>query len=278
MAGRELIVNFAPTGMVPTKAMTPYVPIDPEEIAEQVQQAYEIGITLAHLHARDEASGAPTYKKEVYSRILEKIRRFCPELVICFSLSGRNFNTFEFRSEAIELRPDMGSLTLSSLNFPNQSSVNDPEMIRKLALKMKEYGVHPELEVFDLGMLQYAKYLIEKQILEAPYYVNIIAGNIAGLQATPAHLGQAIQDLPPGAWWALGGIGRQQLDANTIAIASGGGVRVGLEDNIYYDLQRRILATNADLLKRVHNIANMFERPVMSPKTFGDMGFYNKKL
>lgn len=273
----KLILNFTPTGMIPTKAMTPHVPVSVSEIVEQVHAACEIGITLAHLHARDEQTGAPTYRKSVYRDIIEGIRKHCPELVICLSLSGRDFNEFDKRSEAIELRPDMGSLTLSSLNFPRQASVNAPDMIQALAQKMTDFGVHPELEVFDLGMIHYAHYLIKKAIIGPPYYVNIILGNLAGMQTDLTEVGLAIKQLPANSWWALGGIGRQQLQANAIAIAAGGGVRVGLEDNLYFDRDKNVLAQNSELLKRIHQLAQIFERPVMTPAEFGGLGFYNSR-
>lgn len=271
-----LVINFVPTGMVPTKAMSPNVPITVAEIVEQVHEAYEIGITLVHLHAREEIDGSPTWKAEVYGRIFEGIRQYCADLPLCASLSGRNYNVFEKRSEVLKLRPDMGSLTLSSLNFVSQPSTNSPDMIQQLALKMLEEGVIPELEVFDLGMLHYGHYLIRKKILQAPFYVNLITGNIAGLQTNLAEVGVALNQLPPDAFWALGGIGQQQLAANTLAIASGGGVRVGLEDNLYYDQSRKTLATNASLLRRVHELAAVFERPIMAPSAFGNLGFYNR--
>jgi 3-keto-5-aminohexanoate cleavage enzyme len=272
----KLILNFTPTGMVPTKNMTPNVPIQTNEIIEQVHEATEIGITLVHLHARDE-NGEPTWKKEIYGNIMDGIRRFCPDLVLCISLSGRNFNEFEKRSESLELYPDMGSLTLSSLNFPKQTSVNSPEMIQKLAQKMLDFGVHPELEVFDLGMIHYGQFLINKGFIKPPFYWNIIAGNVAGLQTDLMELGLAVKQLPTDSFWAFGGIGKQQLSANMLAIATNGGVRVGLEDTIFYDNDRKIMATNADLLRRIHVLADLSERPVMSPSEFGALGFYNSK-
>jgi 3-keto-5-aminohexanoate cleavage enzyme len=272
----KLILNFTPTGMVPTKTMTQNVPIQINEIIEQVHEATEIGITLVHLHAREEC-GKPTWKKEIYGEIMDGIRHFCPDLVLCISLSGRNFNEFEKRSEALELLPDMGSLTLSSLNFSQQASVNAPEMIQKLAQKMLDFGVHPELEVFDLGMIHYGQFLINKGFLKPPFYWNIIAGNVAGMQTDLLELGLAVKQLPAESLWAFGGIGKQQLSANMLAIASGGGVRIGLEDNIFYDNSRKISATNADLIRRIHLLADISERPVMSPAEFGALGFYNSK-
>jgi 3-keto-5-aminohexanoate cleavage enzyme len=271
----DLIINFTPTGMVPTKSMTPHVPVTVNEIVEEVHEAYELGITLVHLHAREADTGEPTWKKEVYGPILEQLRRLCPDLVLCVSLSGRNFNEFEKRSAPIELYPDMGSLTLSSLNFPRQASVNSPDMIQQLAQKMLDYGVKPELEVFDIGMIHYARYLISKHLLKPPYYFNLLFGNVAGLQADPAEIGISLHALPERSFWALAGIGKQQLQMNTLAIAFGGGVRVGIEDNIFYDRDRLKLATNIEMIRRIHQLAEIFERPVMKPETLGNLGFYN---
>jgi len=205
------------------------------------------------------------------------LRKYAPELVICLSLSGRNVQEFSLRSEPIELSPDMGSLTLASLNFPGQASVNSPETIKNLALKMTQYGVNPELEVFDPGMINYAKYLIGKSLVREPYYFNIILGNIASMQAGPLEIGMSVSALPPNSYWSLGGIGNSQLTANSMAIALGGGVRVGLEDNIYYDTERKRLCTNLELLERIYILAEIHEREIMSSKEFGTLGFYNKK-
>lgn len=261
--------------MIPTKSMTPHVPVSVSEIVEQVCEAAELGITLVHLHARDEQTGEPTWEPDVYARIMAGIRHYHSELPLCLSLSGRNFNEFEKRAAAIELQPDMGSLTLGSFNFPRQASVNSPDMIVRLAEKMHRFGVHPELETFDLGMIHYGRYLIAKNILHPPFYWNIIAGNVAGLQDNPAELNLAVSLLPEGSLWAYGGIGRQQLSANSLALATGGGVRVGLEDNIYFDSARAELATNVQLLKRIHELCQLQERTLMSPAAFGQAGFYN---
>lgn len=273
----KLIVNFVPTGMIPTKEMTPHVPISSTEIAEQVHEAYEIGITMVHLHARDEDSGEPTYRKGCYEAIISSIRKYCPDLILCVSLSGRNVKEFEKRSEPIELEPDMGSLTLSSLNFPKSASLNSPEIVVRLAQKMKDYGVKPELEVFDLGMINYAKYMYKKGIISPPFYFNIIVGNIAGMQPNLSHLGASVNDLPAKSYWSFGGIGNQQLEANTIAIAAGGGVRIGLEDNIFYDRNRSKKATNKELVLRIHQLASIFEREIMKPSELGKLGFYNSR-
>jgi 3-keto-5-aminohexanoate cleavage enzyme len=265
----DLIVNFTPTGMIPTKEMTPHVPISAEEIVEDVRRAVDIGITMVHLHARDAATGKSTYRAEVFGEIIAGIRSFSKDLIVCVSLSGRNISEFEKRAEPLllegDLKPDMGSLTLSSLNFNRVASVNSPEMILKLANEMKSRGILAELEAFDAGMINYGKYLERKGILEPPHYFNLLLGNIACAQADLLHTGIMIHDLPDNSFWSLAGIGNYQWMMNSIAIVSGGGVRVGLEDNIWFDTARTQLASNSDLLHRIHRLAEATERKVMTP-------------
>ncbi len=266
----DLIVNFTPTGMIPTKEMTPHVPVSVAEIVEAVQQAVEIGISMVHLHARDEVTGEPTYKAQVYEKIIAGIRSFSEELIVCVSLSGRNFKELAQRAEPLQLagqvKPDMGSLTLSSLNFNNVASLNAPDTIMALAEEMQARGVLAELEAFDSGMINYARYLHRKGLLAPPFYFNLLLGNIACAQADLLHAGIMIRDLPDHSYWSLAGIGNSQLPMNSVAIAAGGGVRVGLEDNIYYDPERTRLATNADLLRRIHTVAQANGRRLMTPR------------
>jgi len=265
----NLIIDFTPTGMIPTKEMTPYVPVTVQEIVENVHEAVEIGITMVHLHARDEQTGEPTYKAEVYGEIIAGIRKFSSDLVICVSLSGRTFSEFEKRVEPLRLegnvKPDMGSLTLSSVNFNKEASVSSPDMIQAIVREMKRRGILPELEAFDSGMINYAKYLESKGLLEPPHYFNLILGNIACAQADLLHVGVMLRDLPPNSLWSLGGVGDYQLMMNSVAIATGSGVRVGLEDNIWYDPGRTRLARNADLIRRIHRLAEANERKIMTP-------------
>jgi 3-keto-5-aminohexanoate cleavage enzyme len=267
-----MILNLTPTGMVPTKAMTPYVPISVVEIVEEVLWCHgSHGITSVHLHARDE-KGEPTHRKDVYGEIIEGIRRKAPEIVICVSLSGRSVQELSKRSDPLrlegKLRPDMGSLTLSSLNFSNQASVNDPSIVQALANLMENFGVLPELEIFDLGMVNYAKYLLSRGHIRAPLYANVFLGNIAGAQLDLAHAGLLIRDLPPDTLWSFGGIGDAQFQANALAAISGGGVRVGLEDSIYLDRERQTLATNMRMVERAHSLAKLVGRRVMTPNEF----------
>jgi uncharacterized protein (DUF849 family) len=264
----DTIINFTPTGMLPTKAITPHVPLSVSEIIEDVHRAHEIGITMVHLHVRDETTGAPAWEAERYARIIEGIRAFARDLILCVSLSGRDFKTFEQRSDVLrldgEVKPDMASLTLGSLNFNRQASINEPDMIQALAGEMLARGIVPELEAFDTGMINYARYLEKKGLLRPPHYFNLIVGNIACAQPDLLHVGVMVRDLPPGAFWSIGGIGNAQLPMNMLGIAVGGGVRVGLEDNIWYDAERTRLATNADYLRRIHDVISAAGRRPMA--------------
>jgi uncharacterized protein (DUF849 family) len=130
-------------------------------------------------------------------------------------------------------------------------------MIQDLAGTMMAKGIKPELEVFDLGMINYAKYLIRKKLIGPPYYVNFILGNIACAQSDLLHLGLLIKELPGQTYWSAGGVGDDQFQTNVMALVAGGGVRIGLEDNIFYDRRRTKLATNRDLINRIIDVAHM---------------------
>lgn len=262
-----LILNLAPTGMVPTKAMSPHVPVSVPEIVADAKTCVALGVNMLHLHARDDA-GQPTYKKEIYARLIGSIREACPEVVICVSLSGRNFGSFEQRAEPLsltgDLKPDMGSLTLASMNFGQTASVNSPEMIQRLAGRMAEAGIKPELEVFDSGMVNYAHFLQHKGLIKPPFYFNLILGNVATAQAKPANLGLMMSELPPGSVWTGGGVGAAQLSMNTMGMLFGQGARVGLEDYLWLDPERRRLATNPEMVKRCTELAATFCKTVAS--------------
>lgn len=265
---KPLILNFTPTGMLPTKEQTPHVPTSPAEISRDVNACVDLGASMIHLHARDDA-GQPTYCKEVFSDIIGRIRMHHPDLVLIASTSGRTYSEFGQRADVLDLegslRPDMGSLTLSSINFNKVASINSPDMIMRLAERMQERGIKPELEVFDLGMVNYAHYLIKKGLLTPPYYFNIILGNIAAAQAKLLHLGLIVSELPPDSIWSVGAVGDAQVTMNAVGVACADGVRVGIEDNIYLDEDRTVLATNADLVGRIRRIADGLGRPLASP-------------
>jgi uncharacterized protein (DUF849 family) len=264
----KLIINAAITGIVPTKKNTPHVPITPQEIIVDALKCVQAGASVLHLHARDSA-GRPTYKADVFKEIIWGIRSKAPEVIICATTSGRVDNYFECRSEVLRLtgdyKPDMASLTLGSMNFPQTESVTTPEMIQQLALLMLEKGIKPELEVFETGMLNYALYLHRKGFLQSKMYFNLLLGSLGTMPARIIDLDHLLTLLPPECTWAGAGIGRFQLPINILSILKGGQVRVGLEDNIYYDCHKQELATNEQLIQRLVKFAQSRGREVATP-------------
>lgn len=267
------IINFTPTGTQTTRENS-FAPLIPNEIIESVHEANELGISIVHLHARDEVTLENTYKKEVYQKIIEGIKKHCPELLICVSLTGRNFPELEKRSEVLQLLPDMGSLTMSSLNFPSGASVNQPNMILSLINEMNKYGVQPEIECFDTGMLNYTNYLISKGKLTPPYHINLILGNIYNGQCDLSNLASIKANLPSNSYTCLGGIGSQQLKSNLYGLLEFDGVRIGLEDNLY--LKEKEKTTNIELLKRTHRIMNELDMTYSTSKELKQLGYGNK--
>ena len=260
-----LIINVCLTGMIPTKNSTKYVPVSVDEIVKDAISVYDAGARIVHLHARD-TKGIPTYEARYYEDIITTIRRERPDLVCCVSTSGRNFKEIEQRSEVLYLtgkaKPDMASLTLGSLNFATGPSINSLDMIQQLAMIMKEKGIKPELEVFDTGMINVAKYLERHEIIGGNKYFNILLGNINTAPATIGDMAHLSTSLPKDSIWAAAGLGGFQLPMNTAAIVAGGHVRVGLEDSIYYDYKQNVLATNTDLVHRIVRITKELQREI----------------
>jgi 3-keto-5-aminohexanoate cleavage enzyme len=265
----ELIINLCPTGMVPTREQTPHVPLTPAEVAADARRCADMGASIVHVHPRDE-SGSPTQSAARAAEFFTAIRTAAPDVVLCATTSGRIVSDLEPRAAVLEIegniKPEMASLTLGSLNFPTQASVNAPETIKGLAQRMADRGIVPEWEVFDLGMLDFAQYLRGHGLLADPVYANILLGSLGTLSATPLNLALAVERLPSGATWAATGVGRFQFAVHKWAIAMGGHVRVGLEDNIWFDDARTELATNPRLVERVVAVARAMGREPATPE------------
>lgn len=269
MKSEKLIINAALTGIVPTKDQNPYVPLSPAEIAADAEKVCELGASMLHIHARDN-DGKPTYRKEIYKEIIERIRDRCSDVIIAVSTSGRRTKELSHRMEVLELRgnvkPDMASLTLGSMNFPQEYSVNSPEAILGLLSKMKEAEIKPELEIFDTGMANYAKFLLRKKHLEGRCYGNLLLGSLGTMPAAPRNFVHLVDELPENLLWAATGVGQFAFDVQCLAIAAGGHVRVGIEDSIYMDKEKTELATNEKLVRRIRGVAESMGREVASPR------------
>ena len=269
------IINFTPTGTQTTRDNS-FAPLLPSEIIEEVHEAYEYGITLTHIHSRNPDTLKNSSDKNYYKPIIEGIRKHCPNLTICVSLTGRFEPNIDRRTEVLELLPDMGSLTMSSLNFPTGESINSPDTILKLIEKMDQYGVTPEIECFDSGMLNYTNYLIKKGILKDPHYINVILGNMYNAQSDVASLNSIIQNKPNNSLLCLGGIGKEQLPSNLLGLLYVDGIRIGLEDNLYYT--NKVKTTNIKLLQRIRKIMDEMGLGVLSPLDFKNLGYGNRKI
>jgi 3-keto-5-aminohexanoate cleavage enzyme len=265
----KVIINLAMTGWIPTRTQSVHVPMSVEEIITDACAGVACGASILHVHARED-DGAPSYDAERYATIIRGIRAQHPQAVITVTTSGRKTSDLLQRTAALRLqgadRPDMASLTLGSMNFTDGASINDPETIQRLAGMMRECGVKPELEVFDLGMIHYAKVLIRKELIDPPYYFNLILGNIASAQTDLLHLAVLLRELPPDSIWALGGIGRYQQTANNLAAVMADGARTGLEDNLWLDAARTQMASNTQLVQRVVDVARAAGREVATPE------------
>jgi len=265
--GTPLILNLACTGAIPTRSMSPYVPLSQGEIVEDVARCLELGVQMVHLHARD-AQGVQTPNPDVYGRLIEDIRRLPGgrQALLCVTTSGRYTADVETRARVLDLdggaRPDMASLTLSSLNFAQSASVNAPDTIRELAARMQAKGIRPELEVFDLGMANFVRVLCKENLITRPLYVNVMLGNIAGAQADALQLAAILAALPEDCIVSIAGLGRSQLTATGLGLLLTDGVRIGLEDNLWLDTQRTQPASNCTLIQRTLRLAAEFERPL----------------
>jgi len=267
------IINFTPTGTQTTRDNS-LAPLTPNEIIESVHEANEVGISIVHLHAKDEVTLKNTYKKEVYQKIIEGIKKHCPKLLVCVSLTGRNFPELEKRAEVLQLYPDMGSLTMSSLNFPSGASINQPEIILSLIKEMDKYGVQPEIECFDTGMLNYTNYIISKNILTPPYHINIILGNMYNGQCDLGTLSTIKHNLPSNSFTCLGGIGLQQLKSTVYGLLEFDGIRIGLEDNLYYKDKEK--TTNIELKKELTGLMDELNMEHYTSTELREKGYGNK--
>lgn len=265
---RKLLINAALTGMKHRKSDNPHLPVTPKEISEVALEAASLGAAIVHLHARD-ANEEPTPDPSVYAEIISRIREKNTSLIICVTSSGRNWQELEKRSAVLrlsdDLKPDMVSLTLGSMNFPAQASINSPEVIQTLARGMLERNIKPELEVFEAGMIDYAKYLIRKGWLRQPAYFNLILGSLGTMNASQNHLSYLVSQLPVFSTWSASGVGRSHGLVREMAVKMGGGLRTGLEDYLYLDMDKKKPATNSDLIRQALDAAVGNGREIATP-------------
>jgi 3-keto-5-aminohexanoate cleavage enzyme len=258
----KLIITAALTGAETTKADNPHLPITPEEITQAAYDAYQAGAAIVHIHGRDE-KGEASQDIEIYRQISEMIRERS-DLIIQLSIGGGVGMSPQERSAPLALRPEMATLTTGTVNFGDGVFLNPRSIIEQFAAKMKELGIKPEVEIFDLGMISNALDLVKKGLLSEPIHFNFVLGVPGGCSATVKNLLHMVEMIPPNSTWQVAGIGRHELPLAVAAIILGGHVRVGFEDNIYYS--KGVLAkSNAQLVERIVRIAGEMGRDIATP-------------
>lgn len=256
-----LVITCAPVGAEVRPDQTPHLPYTPQLLGETARAVREAGGSIIHVHCRND-DGTNTHSVERFREAYEAIRAQS-DLIVQFSTGGAIGMTPEERASVLELRPEMATLTCGSVNFGDEIFENSFPIMRGILKKMKEYGVRPELEIFDKGHIANARKLARERALSLPQHVDLVLGVPGGLEATVQNLADLVDALPDGCTWSVAGIGKQQLPMAMTAIAMGGHVRVGLEDNLFYSRGR--LARNEELVARVARIAAEAGRPVATP-------------
>ncbi len=259
----KLIITAAVIGSAPTRDMNPYIPYSPAEIADEALRCWRAGAAIVHVHVRNPETGQPAFEKEMFREVVERVRADSDMLVnlttSAFNLEGPRVG--ERRLIPLELKPDLCSLDVGSMNFRGRVFVNPPDWGEMAAKRMREAGVKPEMEVFDLGHTIQARHLFEKGLVNDPPYFQICLGVAWGADATIESLLTLKARLPNGSQWSVLGTGPSQLPLTTHALLLGGHVRVGFEDNLY--LSRGVLAeTNAQFVERAVSLARLLQREV----------------
>lgn len=256
-----LIITCAPVGAEIRPEQTPHLPYTPQLLGETARAVREAGASILHVHCRND-DGTNTHSVERFGQAYEAIRAQS-DLIVQFSTGGAIGMTPQERAAVLELRPEMATLTCGSVNFGDDIFENSFPIMRGLLKKMNEFGVRPELEIFDKGHLANARRLARERLLFFPQHVDFVLGVPGGLEATVQNLCDLVDDLPEGCTWSVAGIGKRQLPMAMAAIAMGGHVRVGLEDNLFY--RRGRLARNDELVARVARLAAEAGRTIATP-------------
>ena len=262
---QPLIITVAITGAVPKKKDNPAVPVTPAEQVESTQQAFEAGASLVHIHVRnpDESPGSDP---DMYGRVQEGVRKYCPGMIVQFSTGGRGREQTK-RGAMLYLKPDMASLATGSVNFPTAIYENPPDFVEGLAKAMIENDIKPEVEVFDLAMLYNAANLVKKGLLKDPPHVQFVMGIQNAMPARKSifdFLRSELKEVLPNATWVAAGTGRFQWEVNKWCMEAGGHVRTGLEDNLKIEADR-LAASNAELVKKVVDNCSKYGRRAATP-------------
>jgi uncharacterized protein (DUF849 family) len=268
----RVVIGAALTGALTTRDQCEQIPYTPGEIAEDAAAAREAGASVAHIHARTD-DGAPTFETEVYREIHEAVRERT-DIVINFS-TGAVGEPVESRLEYLSsVEPEMAALNMGSMNYAKYSDSREEFVfdmvfenpfseIRELLETMNGHGITPELECFDTGHVGNVRPFLESGVLSRPVHFSLVMGVLGGIPASVENLAHQVRGLPEDATWQVIGISRDQWQLIAAALAMGGNVRVGLEDNFY--LPDGEMATNAELVQQAADLARDVGREPATP-------------
>ncbi len=261
------IISAALTGNWGDKSKNPALPMTPEEIADSAYEAYQAGAAMVHIHMRDE-EGHPTMRVDLFEKTIRLIQEKCDVIINMTSSGGHSLDGMapdETRMLPFKkLKPEMGSYDCGTMNWLHQTIFeNNPQFLENLGHLYQDVGTKPEIEIFDIGMLDTAKYYIKKGVLKPPCHFQFIMGAPGGMAGTVSNLAYIQSQLPEGSTWSASGLSKNHIPIMLAALALGGHVRVGLEDNLYY--AHGILAdSNAQLVARA---ADVIRSAGMEPAT-----------
>lgn len=258
----KLIITAAISGAEVSKDHNPAVPYTVEEVAREAESAYKAGASIIHLHVRED-DGTPTQSKERFKECMDAIKERCPDVIIQPSTGGAVGMTDEERLQPTELMPEMATLDCGTLNFGgDEIFVNTENTIKNFATIMNERNIKPEIEVFDKGMVDYAIRFNKQGFIKSPMHFDFVLG--VQMSASARDLAFMVDSIPEGSTWTVAAVGRHQFPMAAIGIAMGGHVRVGFEDNIFYD--KGVLAeSNGQLVERVVRLAKELGREIATP-------------
>jgi 3-keto-5-aminohexanoate cleavage enzyme len=269
---KQVVITAALTGVLATRDQCPAIPYTPKEIAEEAKRSADAGASIVHIHART-PEGGPDWSVETFREILGEVRART-DVIVNFSTGAVGVPAEDRIAHIRELKPDIGALNMGSMNYAIYSSkkkafyhdhvfANPFRDIQFFLQAMNEAGVRPELECFDTGHVANTGPLIDMGVLRPPYQFSLIMGVLGGIPGTTRHLQNQVDTLPDGSLWQVIGIGLNQWSLAASALAMGGNVRVGLEDNFYVE-EGRMAASNAELVEKAARLARDVGRPIAS--------------
>lgn len=258
----KLIITAALTGAEVTREQQPALPISPEEVAQAAWECAQAGAAIVHVHARN-PDGSSTQNAQAYQAIIEAVRARC-DVIVQVSTGGAVGMSAQERLQPVTLGPEMATLSMGSVNFGDDVFMNHPHDMGTFRQAMQTHGVRPEFEVFDAGHLATLQRWQKQGLVSLPLHVDLVLGVPGAMPATPQALMYLVSQLPSGATWTVAAVGAAQLQMNVLALALGGHVRVGFEDNIYLRKGERA-SSNAQFVERIAQMGRLMDRPPATP-------------